>query len=257
MASNKGACKESQFLAVCTTPDVCKTPVGNTVVPIPYPITANLNDSMSASSNVNFGGAQAYKHDKSKVSKVTGDEPGTAGGVKSGTNRSIVETVEGSGSFKVNNKPAVRHGDSCKMNNGNTMGKVICQAPPGAAVGGGNANPPVTPETPQEQKAAQEKKKYRRNMSERRKALQRDAADPDSKLTKEQRDFIKENNGHRVPKDCEVSHNEPLALGNTYERKKALDTADNMTTMQKTEHRALHMTCGSTYHYVKEVKGMR
>ena len=249
MASNKGACKESQFLAVCTTPDVCKTPVGNTVVPIPYPITANLNDSMSASSNVNFGGAQAYKHDKSKVSKVTGDEPGTAGGVKSGTNRSIVETVEGSGSFQVNNKPAVRHGDSCKMNNGNTMGKVICQAPPGVAAGcGGSTNPPVTPETPQEEKAAQEKKKYNRNMSERRKALQRDAADPDSKLTKEQRDFIKENNGHRVPKDCEVAHGKPLYTKNTIEGKKALDTSDNMKTIPKTEHRGNHRPCGITYH---------
>lgn len=273
MADNEGARKTGKFIAVCTSPDVCKTPVGSSVVPIPYPITSDLSDSMSISSNVLFGGYPAYKHDKSIVSKVTGDEAGTAGGVKSGTNRSIVETVEGSSSFKVNKKPVVRNGDKCKMNNGNTMGKIIFQGTSASGGSGGSANPPVSPETPQEVKAAQEKKglwsrmpedktktegkkKYSRNMSERRKALQRDATDPKSGLTKEQRDYIKANNGKRVPKDCEVSHNEPLELGKTYERKKALDTADNMTTMQKSEHRALHKTCGDTYHYVREVKRM-
>lgn len=113
---------------------------------------------MSISSNVNFGGVPAYKHDKSKVSKVTGDEPGTAGGVKSGTNRSVVETIEHSSSVNINGKPVVRHGDRCNMNSGNTQGKIIHQGAPSSGPGSGGTNPPVKPETPQEEKAAQEKK---------------------------------------------------------------------------------------------------
>jgi hypothetical protein len=167
VADNEGARKAGKFMAIYTTPDVCKTPVGITVVPIPYPIISNLSDSMSTSSNVNFGGDPAYIHDRSKISKVTGDEPGTAGGVKSGTNRSIVETISGSSSVNVNRKPVVRHGDPCKMNNGNTMGKVIYQGTGKSASGiSADSNPPVKPETPQEEEAKEEKKGLWSRMSE-------------------------------------------------------------------------------------------
>ena len=99
------------------------------------------------------------------------------------------------------------------------------------------------------------KEKFYRSKSERRKALKRDADDPNSKLSKEQRDYIKEHDGNRVPEGMEVSHDKPLELGNTVEEKRALDKAENMTTMQKPDHRALHKTCGDTYHMVKEIKG--
>ena len=85
-------------------------------------------------------------------------------------------------------------------------------------------------------------------MSERRKALLRDAKDPNSKLTKEQREFIKANNGDRVPPGMEVSHEEPLYTAKTIEEKKALDVADNMKTMDKFTHRARHMICGDQFH---------
>ncbi len=148
MANKEGARKSGKFIAVCTTSDVCKTPVGNTVVPIPYPITANLNDSASTSPNVNFCGDPVFILNKSKVTRVTGDEPGMAGGVKSGTNRSLVEPIEGSTNFYVNKRPVVRHGDKCKMNNGNTFGKFIYQG--GGGSKGGDSNPPIKPETPAE-----------------------------------------------------------------------------------------------------------
>lgn len=45
-----------------------------------------------------------------------------------------------------------------------------------------------------------------------------------------------------------MSHEKPLYTKKTIEGKKALDTADNMKTMPKTEHRDLHKTCGVTYH---------
>lgn len=97
-----------------------------------------------------------------------------------------------------------------------------------------------------EKKAAE---KYRRNMAERRKALLRDAKDPNSGLTKEQREFILKHDGNRVPDGLEVSHERPLYTASTNEGKAALDVADNMKTMPKSEHRARHKTCGDQYHY--------
>ena len=90
--------------------------------------------------------------------------------------------------------------------------------------------------------------KFRRSMAERRKALLKDAKDPNSGLTQEQRDFILENNGNKVPPGMEVSHDTPLYSAGSDEEKAALDNADNMTTMNKDDHRALHMVCGDTYH---------
>ncbi len=159
MASKEGARKSGTFMAVNTTPDVCKTPMGNTVVPVPYAITSNLNDSMSTSSNVNFGGDPAFILGKSSVTKVTGDEPGTAGGVKSGTNRACVKPTAGSSTVRVNKKQVIRHGDPCDMNNGNTQGKIIYQgaSSPKGSNSKADSNPPVKPETPNEEKAKEEK----------------------------------------------------------------------------------------------------
>ena len=42
MADNLMLRKESGWMAVCTMPDVCKTPP---CIPVPYPVVAFLNDS--------------------------------------------------------------------------------------------------------------------------------------------------------------------------------------------------------------------
>ena len=76
----------------------------------------------------------------------------------------------------------------------------------------------------------------------------RDADDPNSGLTAEQRKYIKDNNGYKVPKDMEVSHETPLYTAKTYEGKQALDVADNMKTLPKIDHRARHKVCGDQYH---------
>jgi len=153
MARYEGARKTGQAIVVCTTPDVCKTPMGNSTPPVPYQITANFSDSTSVSPNVRFGGDPAFILDQSIITKVTGDEPGTAGGVKSGTNVNIVEPVEASGTVRVNKKRVVRHNDACRMNNGNTMGRVVYQ--PGGGEGEISA---ARPETAEEARKAVEKK---------------------------------------------------------------------------------------------------
>lgn len=125
--AKEGSRKTSKAMVVCTTPDVCKTPMGKTLPPVPYQIVANFQDSSSVSRNVKFGGDPAFILDQSIITKVTGDEPGTGGGVSSGTNVSTVEPIEASRNVKANGKRIVRHDDKCKMNNSNTFGKVVFQ----------------------------------------------------------------------------------------------------------------------------------
>ncbi|ATV56013.1 hypothetical protein CTM53_09155 [Prevotella intermedia] len=89
---------------------------------------------------------------------------------------------------------------------------------------------------------------YQRNMSERQKALLRDADDPHADLSDEAREFIKENNGKKVPENYEVSHEEPLYTRSTHEGKAEIDVAENMKTQPKDVHRARHKICGDQYH---------
>lgn len=152
MARYEGARKTGQAIVVCTSPDVCRTPMGDSTPPVPYQITANFSDSASVSPNVRFGGDPVFILDQSIITRVTGDEPGTAGGVRSGTNVNIVEPVEASKTVRVNKKRVVRHNDACKMNNGNTMGRVVYQP------GGGEGEISARPETAEETRKAVEKK---------------------------------------------------------------------------------------------------
>lgn len=70
---------------VCLAPDVCKTPVGSSVVPIPYMIVSELSWSQKTISSTELTGLKAFTM-ASRTDKVTGNEPGTAGGVSSGVN---------------------------------------------------------------------------------------------------------------------------------------------------------------------------
>ncbi|NQX37663.1 intein C-terminal splicing region/intein N-terminal splicing region [Pedobacter steynii] len=90
--------------------------------------------------------------------------------------------------------------------------------------------------------------KFRRSMAERRKTLLRDAKDPKSELSDKARDFIKKNDGNKVPKGHEVSHEKPLYTRTTPAGKRKLDKASNMKTQQKAVHRKRHKECGDQYH---------
>lgn len=111
-----GARKNSVFMAVSLAPDVCKTPMGPSMVPVPYPIIGDLADSVAVSHSVTFNNDPVFLMSDSVVSKVKGNEPGTGGGMKSGINRGKVRATESSGSVWIENKLVVRHGDECEMN---------------------------------------------------------------------------------------------------------------------------------------------
>jgi len=103
------------------------------------------------------------------------------------------------------------------------------------------------------------KDKYRRNKAERKKALERDANDPNSNLTPEAKEYIKKHKGNKVPDktynqdykgdvDYAVHHNEPLHTRGTIEDKKAIDKASNMEVIPKNDHVDTHRPCGDSFH---------
>jgi hypothetical protein len=57
MPNNITARKDGEWLVIFTVPDVCKTPVGSAIVPIPYPTIAKLGDAVKEVKNIRANGA--------------------------------------------------------------------------------------------------------------------------------------------------------------------------------------------------------
>lgn len=119
--------KEAQI--VCLAPDVCKTPIGSSMVPVPYMILSKLDWSEKTISNTTFGGLEAFTM-ASRTNKVTGDEPGTGGGIKSGVNKGYCRPISNKNSFFVKGKEVLQHTCLYDMNcngpegSGNTVGRL-------------------------------------------------------------------------------------------------------------------------------------
>ena len=148
MASPLGNRKNAKFMAVSTAPSINKTPMGNSTPPVPYPVCQDLSNSAGIVSHVKLNGDPAYVLDQTTQSRCTGDEPGTAKGIKSGTVSGEVKPTSASGHVKITKKRVVRVGDTCTLNAGNCPGVYV--AAPAPAAPGASANPPIVPETPQE-----------------------------------------------------------------------------------------------------------
>ncbi|WBS02566.1 DUF4150 domain-containing protein [Pseudoduganella sp. SL102] len=116
--------KSKRFYCVSTLPDICKTPVGSTVVPIPYTITGEFADAQAVSANVKTHGEPAFLHGRSFIPAVKGDERGTVGGIKSGTNLKKVESLGNSSTKGANGTQTVQESRFVWMNNRNTIGRI-------------------------------------------------------------------------------------------------------------------------------------
>ena len=98
-------------------------------VPVPYMIVSELGWPESTDSKVRLGGQQAFTM-ASRTNKVTGDEPGTGGGIKSGVNTGWCRPQSNKTSFSVSGQEVIQHDCVYEMNcNGpagpsNTLGKV-------------------------------------------------------------------------------------------------------------------------------------
>jgi len=107
---------------VVTSPDVCNTPAGITVVPIPYVNTARSSDTTQGSNTVIMDAHPVMLSD-SVFSTSSGDEPGTIGGVSSGVNKGQARFVTTSNDVIVEGKPVGRRLDlmvSNRSSSGNT-----------------------------------------------------------------------------------------------------------------------------------------
>lgn len=127
--------KDSGGVATATMPDVCKTQMGSSVVPVPYPNIAVSSDLAKGTKTVKVDGGNSAAIDGSEFSKSTGDEPGSIGGVSSGVNTNKATWISSSFDVTIEGKGACRLSDKMFMNNSNTT----CMA--------GIFNPPVAGST--------------------------------------------------------------------------------------------------------------
>ena len=113
-----------------TGPDVCLTPVGSAVVPIPYTNVARSADTSQGSASVNMDG-NSIMLKGSVFSKSSGDEPGRCGGVSSGVTGGRAKFVNYSNDVFVDGKPVCRRLDPMVSNlsgAGNTPPAPLLQA---------------------------------------------------------------------------------------------------------------------------------
>nr|USU33058.1 DUF4150 domain-containing protein [Methylobacterium sp. OTU13CASTA1] len=109
---------------VCLSPDVCLTPRGSALVPVPYPIVDYGDHFDGYASSVRFT-AQTAMVLRSRTTHVHGDEAGTGGGVKSGTHRDITEPIGHAPQVRAEGSPVIRHLDRFWMNRRNTVGEAV------------------------------------------------------------------------------------------------------------------------------------
>lgn len=100
------------------TVDVCLTPMGNTMVPVPYVNIAKSEDTTNGSQKLNVDGNPIMLKD-SKFAVSSGDSPGKAG-VASGTVKGWAKFTNYSSDTFVEGRPVCRRGDPMISNNGNT-----------------------------------------------------------------------------------------------------------------------------------------
>ncbi len=109
---------------VSLSPDVCLTPVGSSVVPIPYPVVDYCGHDQSYTPSVRFTRKKAMVM-RSCTTHVHGDAPGVKKGVKSGTVEGICEPIGHAAEVRAEGSNVIRHLDRFWMNNKNTQGEAI------------------------------------------------------------------------------------------------------------------------------------
>lgn len=120
-ANSKGIAHQGSGGLSVVFPDVCKTPVGSSVVPIPYPNIGKSRDTSKGPKSVKTDGKMPMVKG-AKYSKSTGDEAGTQKGVASGTNKGECEFMMYSFDIKLEGKNVCRMGDPLFHNKKNIMG---------------------------------------------------------------------------------------------------------------------------------------
>lgn len=116
MADNFIARKQGGWVVISTIPDICKTPMGGVMIPVPYPVIAQLDTSVEDVPSVKANGHPVVVYDQSYVPTTIGDQMGVGNGLKSGTVGGKCYPKEHSKSVRAGKHPILRHGDDFWMN---------------------------------------------------------------------------------------------------------------------------------------------
>ena len=119
----EGSRDTSEGLVISTCPDVCLTPRGAAMVPVPYSIVAKQSDDANTAKSVLMTSLRTHTTG-SIITTCKGDAPGTGKGVKSGTVEGICEPMTFSTTVRAEGKNVIRHNDKWHMNNKNTKGNL-------------------------------------------------------------------------------------------------------------------------------------
>ena len=179
--------KGSNAISAATIPDVCKTPSPGGPVPIPYPNISQSNTLAKGSTTVKGDGGMMIAIKGSEFSLSNGDNAGVAGGVKSSTFMKESTWILYSFDVKIDGKNACRLSDKMFQNHENTVDLAGAVKKP-TKFGKGKAEDEICPHCKRKKHDAG---RYPRSKAERRKALNRDAADPKSDLSQNARVFFK------------------------------------------------------------------
>ncbi len=107
--------KDGANIMVTKGPDVCKTPVGSSMVPVPYVTMVTLAPSIRTAKTVRNNG----KHDfnlNTRTRLVTGHEPGVGKGVKDAGYKGYAHAKKGSATVFSEGWAVVRNGDPSWLN---------------------------------------------------------------------------------------------------------------------------------------------
>ncbi|MCU6432911.1 DUF4150 domain-containing protein [Undibacterium sp. Jales W-56] len=117
--------KSKRFYCVSLSPDICKTPIGNSTPPIPYNIIGEFSDAQAVSPNVKAHSEFVLLHNRSFIPTVKGDQQGTVGGIKSGTVGKRVETKEASSTKGANGSKTIQESRIVWANDKNTIARIF------------------------------------------------------------------------------------------------------------------------------------
>lgn len=113
--------KGTAGFAMCSAPDVCKTPAAPSPIPIPYMIISKSSDLTGGTTTVKADGGNPIAIMGSKHASCMGDQPGSVGGVVSGVFGQASEYITFSPNVTADGKSVCRLTDKLLMNNKNTV----------------------------------------------------------------------------------------------------------------------------------------
>lgn len=130
MGQTKRAARANYGIVRSILPDVCWTPIGGVMLPIPYRIESDMRFARGTVGNVKQKGQETFTMD-SFTSKVTGNEAGTGGGILSGVNLGTCRAATHCGLVLSRRAYVIQHTSQFWMNcagplgQPNTVGKLV------------------------------------------------------------------------------------------------------------------------------------